>query len=197
MKRFESIANPQMIVAFICATFGMISFCSAFFDLGTDSVLAMAVIRLVLGTIYFLGALINIFKGIPSGNLNLIFAVCFGLFAGSNMMISSLHEYLGVDVEPLIYGIIQIFAAAYLFALLPVMRRFPLLNWASLLCAASGLLSQGLCVVLGQPWLNLCGGIFFLLFSLFNIYIGFHAVIPSLPDGPEMELILKIWKKRF
>lgn len=189
MNRFDSLASPQMIVAFICATFGMISFCSAFFDLGTDSILAMAVIRLVLGTVYFLGALINIFKGIPAGNLNLIFSVCFGLFAGSNMMISSLHEYLGVDIQPLIYGIVQVFAAAYLYALLPVMRQFPLINWNALLCAASGLLCQGLCVLLGQPWLNLAGGVFFLIFSLLNIYIGFQAVIPSLPGGPQMKTV--------
>lgn len=194
MNRIDTLANPQMIVSFICATFGMISFTSAFFEMSADSILAMAVIRLVLGIIYFLGALINIFRGIPAGNLNLIFSVCFGLLAGVNMLMDALQGFLNLTTQPLIYGVMQIFVGLYLLALLPAMRHVPFNQWGAYSCAILGLLAVGIWRCMNWEVFQKIGGIAFLGFALFNFYIGFWAILPYLPPGPSLSQ-MSAWLK--
>lgn len=186
MSTSRRLSNPGMIVAFICAVFGMISFLSACFTMKSDAKLAMALIRLLLGGIYFIGALINMFKGYPHGNLNLIFAVCFGLFAGSNMILSLVESTAGIHVDALIYGIVQVFAGCYLACLIPAMRDISAYRVVSYLFSALGLLLQGGSVLLNTPILNVLGGWSFLGFSICSIYTGLSAIINELPTGPSM-----------
>ena len=59
MSARHHIASPNMINSFIGAVFGAFSVLTAIGNLGSDALLAMGVLRLLLGTILFLGALIN------------------------------------------------------------------------------------------------------------------------------------------
>lgn len=190
------LTSPQMIVCFICATFGAMSFCSGFFSLSVDTILAMGIIRLVLGIIYFIGALINIFKGLPGGNLNLISAVCFGLFAGGNMLISSLYFCFGLEIQPLIYCVVQIFSATYILCLLPALVESSFYNWILQLTGALGLLSQAFQVILSSTGFQYAGGIFFLIYGLCSLYGGLSAIIPELPQGKSTQEIFNQWFKR-
>lgn len=180
----ENLTSPQIIVFFICATFGFMSFCTGFFNLDPDSILCMGIIRMILGTIYFIGALINILNGKAGGNLNLISAVCFGLFAGTNMMISSLHDILGLEIQPLIYCIVQIFGASYILMLLPALTDSPFYNWILQMMGALGLLAQAFQVILGMNAFRWMGGIFFLIYGLCSIYGGLSTMNPVLKQGP-------------
>lgn len=190
LHTYESITSPSMIVAFICTTFGLMSFTSAMWAFDADSILAMGVIRIILGSIYFLAALINLFKGLPGGNLNLIFSVCFGLFAGSNMMIDVLDWYVGIPIQPEFYGIVQVFAALYLLMLIPAMKKVPFYQCCSYFCSALGLMLQGICVLCSMPFANVIAGWFFLGFALCSIYSGLSAVIETLPSGLSLQQVL-------
>ncbi len=192
----QQLTSPQMIVCFICATFGAMSFCSGFFSLSPDTVVAMGIIRLVLGIIYFIGALINIFKGIPSGNLNLISAVCFGLFAGGNMLLSALYSRFGLEIQPLIYCIIQIFSATYILCLLPALVESAFYNWILQLAGSLGLLSQAFQVILSSKGFQYAGGIFFLIYGLCSLYGGLSAIISELPQGPSAHEVFQNWLKK-
>lgn len=192
----DRLTSPQMIVCFICATFGAMSFCSGFFTLSMDTILAMGVIRLVLGIIYFIGALINIFKGLPGGNLNLISAVCFGLFAGGNMLISSLYFFFGLEIQPLIYCIVQIFGATYILCLLPALVDSSFYNWILQLAGALGLLSQAFQVIFSSNAFRYAGGVFFLIYGLCSLYGGLSALISDLPQGKSAQQIFVQFFKR-
>lgn len=187
----DHLTSPQTIVYFICSTFGFMSFCSGFFVLDPDTVLCMGIIRLLLGTIYFIGALINIFRGAAGGNLNLISAVCFGLFAGSNMAISSLYDFLGLDIQPLIYCIVQIFGASYILMLLPALDQNPFYNWIMQMMGALGLLAQAFQVILASQTFKYMGGIFFLIYGLCGIYGGLSSIVPAIKDGPTARAVLQ------
>lgn len=187
MHRYDVISSPQMIVSFICATFGMLSFASAFFPLADDSILATGIMRLLLGGIYFLSALINLFKGSPYGSINLIFSVCFGLFAGSTLMIQALNHLLHFDVAPLIYGVLQMFAGLYLLCLIPALRKSPLYRMMSMIFAGSGLFFASLDAFFHAQVLMQTSGFLFMLFALLNIYAGLSALLPDLRQGPSAE----------
>ena len=192
----ERLTSPQMIVCFICATFGAMSFCSGFFSLSPDTIVAMGIIRLVLGIIYFIGALINIFKGLPGGNLNLISAVCFGLFAGGNMLLSALYSRFGIEIQPLIYCIVQIFGATYIIFLLPALGESAFYNWILQLAGALGLLSQAFQVILNSKGLQYAGGLFFLIYGLCSLYGGLSSIVVELPQGLSAhEIFQRLFKK--
>lgn len=186
-RHYEGLSNPGMIVAFISASFGLLSFCSGMFVLQIDSVFAIGVIRLVLGLVYFIAAFINLLKGSGGGCINLIFAVCFGLFSGSNTIVMTFQESASTLHIPPLYGLLQIFAALYLACILPVMKRLPFYQWLGFLCAVLGLLCFGLQDVLQIAWLAKAGAIIFLLFAFINIYTGLSAILPALPQG-------KLWQ---
>lgn len=194
MRPASSISAPALTISFITATFGMLNFASGVFSLDADSIVAIGLIKLLLGTLYFVAALVNIFKGILLGNINLIFSVCFGLFSGTNLMITTLHGSLNLISLPRIYGMLQITAGLYLLCLLPALRHVPLYQWINFALTVLGLCSFGLEQICQIPWLGVFGGWIFLVFGLINIYIGLSTLLP-LPQGKSLETLLR-QKKR-
>lgn len=184
MNTHQHIASPNMINSFIGAVFGAFSVLTATVNLNSDALLAMGVLRLLLGTILFLGALINIFKGIPSGNLNLISAVCFGLFAGVHITISTLGFH-GVGWQPLIYCIVQLFGGIYILLILPALLDTSLFAWGCQMAGALGLISQAIFGMTSLVFFHYVSGIWFLLYAVLNTYAGLAAVIPEMPQGPD------------
>lgn len=172
-------SSPQGIVSFICAVFGMLGFELAFFSVSNDSILAAGIVRLILGGIYFISALINLFKGSPFGNLNLIFAVCFGLFAGSNMLIQALGSLLHVSMQPMIYTILQMAAGLYLFLLLPAFSNLPLYRQCTLGCSGFALICSALNGFSGIVLFNQIGGLVFFAFAMLNVYGGLCFLLPD------------------
>jgi hypothetical protein len=132
---------------------------------------------------------------VPGGNLNLIFAVCFGLFAGSNQVMKIFTVFTGLDVEPQIYGIVQIFAGLYLLALMPVMKHIPVYQWLANLCSSMGLIWQGMSTLLNSAFVNAIGGWFFFGFAAFNVYIGLSAILDKLPQGHESLHMMEAGKR--
>lgn len=195
MKSMDRVASPQMIVYFICATFGFLSFISAFFTLDVDSLLAMGVIRLILGTIYFLGALINIFKGVPGGNLNLISAVCFGLFAGTHMSLRALESLLDLQLEPLIFAVVQFFAGLYILLILLALIKLPAVLWVLQAGGGFGLVCLGLETFFNVAFFQKLGGICFLVYGLCSLYGGVCTMIDGLPFGPSLQELLHLHPK--
>lgn len=185
MKPLRGVSAPTLTISFITATFGMLNFASGVFVLDADSMLSIGIIKLLLGCLYFLAALLNIFKGVPLGNINLIFAVCFGLFSGTNLMITTLHSTMELTTLPMIYGMLQITAGLYLFCLLPVLQAVPLYQWINYVLTTIGLVSFGLGQITGLAWITLFGGWIFLVFALLNIYSGLSTILP-LPQGPSL-----------
>ena len=189
MSARHHIASPNMINSFIGAVFGAFSVLTAIGNLGSDALLAMGVLRLLLGTILFLGALINIFKGIPSGNLNLISAVCFGLFAGVHITISTLGFH-GVSWQPLIYCIVQLFGGIYILLILPALLDTSLYAWVCQMSGAFGLLHQAIFGMTSLGFFRFVSGFWFLFYAILNTYAGLAAVIPDLPQGPDTRLVI-------
>ncbi|MCF0258859.1 MAG: hypothetical protein HUJ54_03270 [Erysipelotrichaceae bacterium] len=182
-KQYEGLTNPGMLIAFICSVFGFLSFASAFFDLPADSLFAVGMIRLFLGLTYFMAAMVNLLNGRAVGNVNLIFSVCFGLFSGSSILVSTLHAPgLGAAQLPL-FGILQIFAGLFLGCILPVMKKMPLYQWICLAAVVAALLFSGGYEITGILLLRRISGLLFLAFGLLNIYTGLSWIIPELPQG--------------
>lgn len=179
----DGISSPSVMISFINATFGVLNIASSFFVLGPDSVLNMAIIRLLLGSLYFLMALINLFKGVAGGNLNLIFSVCFGIFAGSQMLVTLFQSELHLEMQPEIFCILQIFAGLYMLALLPALKHQPLLLFIHYGSTGLGMFLTGAFVLLGWDGINIPAGICFSVFTVCSIYNGFVALIDELPEG--------------
>lgn len=189
--RQERLSSPDMIVAFICATFGSLSFAIPFFGLGDDSVMSAGIIRIVLGIIFYCSALINMFKGSPYGSLNLIFAVCFGLFAGSTLSLQSLHDVISFSIQPTFFGVVQLFAGLYLVAIIPATRKAPAYRSLAMFCSGMGFVTGGIDLLTKIPYMNKASGLFFLVFCLLNIYAGMSALLPSLHQGPTIDQLIR------
>lgn len=194
MNTSRQMSSPQMIVSYISAMFGLMTFTSSFFTVDRDTMLAMGLIRLILGSLLFIAALINIFKGIPDGNLNLIVAVCFGLLMGTNAVIDSMGE--GVGILQLIPCGIKLFGGAYMLLLLPALLGRRVYSWISQTCAGAGLVMQAIAGIFEWQWLFYLSGILFLAYGLISIYGGLSAIIPSLKQGPAMEELIGKHKSR-
>lgn len=188
-KEYEGLTNPGMILAFVSSVFGFLSFADAFFELPVDSVFAMGLIRLFLGFIFFLAAMVNLLKGRAAGNLNLIFSVCFGLFSGSSILVKTFQNSMVVLEQPPIYALLQIVCALYLAAILPVMKKLPMYQWICFACVVIGLLCGASCEFTGWMILKRISGICFLIFGCLNIYTGLSWTIEELPQGPLMEQV--------
>lgn len=182
----QDLSSPGMMVAFISATFGIMNFSAACLDLRPDSLFAIGIIRLFLGSILFCSALINLLKGNVMGNLHLIFAVCFGLFSGSNMLISVYNRTVHILAQPWIYGIVQICAGFYLAALLPAFKKLPIYQWAGYVCSTAGLFFFGFGDFFWNSQISWFGGWCFLAYTGTSVYTGLSAVIPVLPQGPSL-----------
>lgn len=189
MRTADQMSSPQMIVSYISSMFGLMTFTSSFFEIDRDTMLAMGLIRLVLGSLLFIAALINIFKGIPDGNLNLIVAVCFGLLMGTNAVIDSMGE--GVGILQLIPSGVKALGGLYMLLLLPALLQRRLYSWISQTCAGAGLVMQATATVFELQWLSRFSGLLFLTYGLLSIYGGLSAIIPSLRQGPTMASLLK------
>lgn len=179
-----------MVMAFISSVFGMMNFASGCLSLPADSLFAIGIIRLLLGMVSFGGALVYLLKGNAAGNINLIFAVCFGLFSGSNLMITVYNRTMEVYLQPTIYGILQLMAFLFVFCLLPAFRKLPFYLWLANFCTAGGLFCFGTSDLFLIPSLTFYGGCFFLVFSLLSMYSGLSFILPSLPQGKTAGQIL-------
>lgn len=182
-KQYEGLTNPGMLIAFISSVFGFLSFASAFFDLPADSVFATGMIRLFLGLTYFMAAMVNLLNGRAVGNVNLIFSVCFGLFSGSSILVSTFHDPGLAGSQLPLFGILQVFAGLFLGCILPVMKKMPLYQWICLAAVVAALLFSGSFEMTGILVLRKISGLLFLVFGLLNIYTGLSWIIPELPQG--------------
>lgn len=186
---YENFSSPNMITAFISATFGIMNFSAVVLPVGDDSLFVIGLIRLLLGGILFCGAMINLLKGNAAGNLNLIYAVCFGLFSGSNLMITVLNRNMDVVIQPLIYGILQVMAGLFVGCLLPAMKNLPFYQWCANLCSVAGLFCFGFGDVFWDSSISYWGGWCFFIFTFLSLYTGLSAILANLPQGPSMEKV--------
>lgn len=183
----QNFSSPAMILAFISAVFGLLNFFSALYTMPLDEELAMGVIRLLLGSIHFLAAMVILFQGNHLGNITLISAVCFALFSGGRKVMNVLEQYIPVSSVSEMYGMLQLFAGLYIACFLPAMRKLPVYQLVTYWLSALGLMGFGLSELLGMDWLSVGSGFLFLLFSVLNIYKGISAMLPALPQGPMRE----------
>ncbi len=183
IHHLEGLTNPSTLIAFIGATFGVLNFAAAELPVTTSSIFTIGLIKMLLGSIYFIAALINLMKGNISGNINLIFAVCFGLFSGSNTFINLISGDLQIEFQPSVYGWLQIAGAVYIGLVWPVMRRVPMYQWIAYILSDIGLFLFGVRDVTGNQLWFFIGGWFFLAYTFLSCYMGLSAILPGLPQG--------------
>jgi hypothetical protein len=194
MKEKYELTSPNMILAFISATFGLMNFSAACLSLANDSLIAIGIIRMLLGVVLFICAWINLLRGNIDGNINLIYAVCFGLFSGGNMILTVISRALHMEFAPVIYGLLQIFTGAFIGCFLPALRNVPFYSWLKYLCSVLGLLFFGFGDFFRNSNITYYGGWCFLLFTLLSLYGGLSAILPGLPQGKSLKQIVRAHK---
>ena len=145
--------------------------------MGTDSVLAMGLIRLLPGLILFIAAFIKIFKGNPGGNLNLISAVCFGFFAGTKLLADGLQDSLGFHLHPFILNGLQVYGGLYIILNMPALVDEKAYRWIVSLTGGVALVFQGLAGIIGLMWISWTGAFFMLVYAALNIYAGLSVMV--------------------
>lgn len=186
----ERMYSPSLINFFISAVFGFLNFFSCCVDLGPQTIFIIGIIRAILGVIFFICAILQIFEGEIYGNINLIFSITFGFFSGTNSIITESESVSYSLLQPDVFAFVQIAAGLYLILLLPVMRSVPLYQWTGYLLVSSATVLIGISNLLGIDWISFVAGLFNFVFALLNIYGGLRVVEESLPRGKTLKELL-------
>lgn len=181
--RMRFFSDPGMILYFIMAVFGVMNFASGLWSMSLDEELAMGLVRLLLGTVYFCAALVLLLQGKPSGNITLINAVCFAFFSGGRKMMIVFEDALPFSVVGGMYGLLQFSAALYIAVFLLAYKGVPVYSYCMSWLSTSGLMLFGLSELLHLDFLSVIAAFCFLAFALLAVYSGLCATLPSLPQG--------------
>lgn len=178
--------SPDPALQFVFGMFGLMTWISTVVSMTSDAMFVKGVLQICLGIASFTGSCMNLRRGDPHGNINLILSVILGFAFG----ITSLAPWLfGGHIHTWLLSTILLAGSLYMACFLPLLGDSPLYIWCEHLCVCSGLFLKSLSDILSVKVLGHLGAWLLLGFSLLALYQGASQMYAlcgrHLPQGPK------------
>lgn len=178
--------SPDPALQFVFAMFGLMTWISTVVPMTSDAMFVKGVLQVCLGIAAFAGSCMNLRRGDPHGNINLILSVILGFAFG----ITSLAPWLfGGHIHTWLLSTILLAGSLYMACFLPLLGDSPLYIWCEHLCVCSGLFLKSLSDILSIKALGDIGAWLLLGFALLALYQGASQMYAlcgrHLPQGPK------------
>ena len=182
-----SKVNPTPLLQFIFPIFSILNWISIVFALTEDADFEIGVLLFCLGIGAFVGSIMNLKRGDPHGNVNLILSVILG-FAGGITQIAGVMAKTGhIHFHPWIMSVILLFGGLYMLTFLPLYTDRPLYFWMSHLFVTMGFLFKSMGDLCGVHLLEVIGAWCLFGFAITGLYAGISNMYEQcgrqLPQG--------------
>lgn len=188
------LISPDPLLQFIFAMFGLLTWLGTMVKMTPDAKLVMGILQLALGTGAFVGSVLNLIKGDPHGNINLILSVILGFAGGVTQICAVAASAMKVYFHPWIMSVILLVGGLYMACFLPLLNKKPFYMWCSHLFVVLGFLCNSLSDLLFVPFLKVIGAWCLFVFALTGLYGGVSMMYmeagESLPQGPTASDVL-------
>lgn len=183
----QQIVSPDPLLQFVFAMFALLTALSVLVKLSPDARFVMGVLQMALGLAAFTGSILNLIKGDPHGNINLILSVILGFAGGITQIASVVALMHNWHFHPWIMSVILLMGGLYMLCFLPLLNEKPLYQWISHLFVASGFLCSAIADLCSIPVLKIVSAWFLIVFSLTSLYGGVSMMYQEtghrLPQG--------------
>lgn len=178
--------SPDPALQFVFGMFGLTTWISTIVPMSVDAMFVKGVLQVCLGVAAFAGSCMNLRRGDPHGNVNLILSVILGFAFG----ITSLAPFFGGHVHTWLLSTILLAGSLYMACFLPLLGNAPMYVWAEHICVCLGLFFKSLSDILSVKMLGEIGAWLLLGFALLALYQGVSEMYAlcgrQLPQGPRM-----------
>lgn len=168
----DTIASPDPALQFVFAMFAILTCLSKILNLTADARFVMGVLQLSLGVAALTGSRLNLKRGDPHGNINLVLSVILGFASGLTQISGVFASMAHLHFHPWVLSVILLMGGIYMLAMLPLMNRAPAYVWFEHLSVSLGFLSGAFGDLLAQPVLSHISGWLLFCFALLALYQG-------------------------
>ncbi len=173
MKHYRfMIASPDGALSFLFGVLALILWYTSVNAVNPDMLVPICITQLVLSLGSLACSLLNILRGKPRGNLNLITTILLGLFPGFNTLITLLSYLYGQVYSPKIYGLMYIVGSVFAFGVMFGRLHKAVYRSLGTGCMGVAQLLHGLSDMTGNVACLHIAGWFFLLFALSQFWFG-------------------------
>lgn len=190
------IASPDGALSFLFCVFGMLFWFSRTSALNSDALFSIGCIQIILGIGAFAASLLNMVRGKPRGNINLMATILLGFFPGFNTLISLIALSQNIHFQPRVYGLMYIVGAVFCIGVMIKRYEKPLYRFIGTFSIAAALLCIGISDFLLIPVFSVIGGWFMFVFSLEMFYFGISVMYSYYGSYLPQGISLKKWMKR-
>ncbi|MBD5423797.1 MAG: hypothetical protein HDR44_01545 [Allobaculum sp.] len=178
--------SPDPALQFVFGMFGLMTWISTVVSMNPDAMFVKGVLQVCLGVAAFAGSCMNLRRGDPHGNVNLILSVILGFAFG----ITSLAPFFGSHIHTWLLSTILLAGSVYMACFLPLLGDAPIYIWGEHIFVCLGLFSKSLSDILSLSILGEVGAWLLLGFALLALYQGISDMYAlcgrHLPQGPRM-----------
>lgn len=190
-----SIASPDGSLSFLFAVFAVLMWFAQVFTLRADSLLSCGIIQIILALGALAASCINMLRGKPKSNINLIATFLLGFFPGIRTLMLLLAASAGFEISFQIFGLMYIIGSVFCFGVAVKRLDRPLYRVLGTLFIALAMLFSGLSDLLLNSILSILGGWCLLLFAMVMFYYGLSVMYSyydaALPQGKSLAQLVK------
>lgn len=186
-------ADPDPMLQYVFSMFAVMTWISTVHVMSDDVLFVSGILQICLGTAAFVGSLINLKRGDPHGNINLILSVILGFAAGLTQIASVVCKAYSIHFHPWIMSIILLTGGIYMLCFLPLLKKMPLYVFVSHLCVSLGFLCRAIADLASIPVLMNVGAWLLLIFALTAFYQGVSLMYAQygihIPQGVSLQTL--------
>lgn len=164
--------SPDPALQFVFAMFAIITWLSSIRTLTPDVQLSAAFLQISLGVCAYTGGHMNLRRGDPHGNINLVLAVILGFASGLTRLASVAAALAGWSFHPWILSVALLLGGLYMLAFVPLLRHGPLYILIEHMCVSLGLILQAGADLLGMPVLRIVSAWLLFAFAWLALFQG-------------------------
>lgn len=187
----ENIASPDGALSFLFGVFGLLVWYMTQVQATIELLLNVGLIWIVLSFGALCASLLNVYRGKPKGNVNLLATLLLGFFPGINTLVTFFAKMAGLDYTPRVFGLIYITGSIFCTGVMLKRLDKPVYRVLCTLFVSLGLFFLGLGDLLMNWKVMAVGGWCMLLFSLLTFYYGLSVMYMlyhgHLPQGPVLK----------
>lgn len=182
--------SPDPLLQFQLSMFALLTWLSVMRPLPADSILTIGIIELAMGIGCFVGSILNLERGDPNGNIQLILSVILGFAGGINQIVMAASRIWNFPFHPWVWSFILLMGGLYSACFIPLLKSKPLYVMGEHICVCIGFLCNGTSDLASLPVLKTIGCWFLFVFALLSLYQGVSMMYmlagKHLPQGPSL-----------
>ena len=190
----DSKVNPTPLLQFIFPIFAILNWILIVFSLTEDADFEIGVLLFCLGIGAFVGSILNLPRGDPHGNINLVLSVILGFAGGITQIAGVLAKTSNIHFHPWVMSVILLFGGLYMLSFLPLLSDKPLYFWCSHLFVAMGFLFKSFGDLCGIHLLEVIGAWCLFCFAMTGFYAGITSMYApcgrKLPQGITIDQLM-------